>query len=107
MQGCAGAVETAHHIFVVCAHFTEWRTAAAVELAAQTQRKLEEYGIVFYLGQIPRISNFLTAEMLPDPIKRHKLSTHIASDWHTSSIRLAGRIFGCIQRTMAARSTTG
>ncbi|KAJ7278755.1 hypothetical protein C8J57DRAFT_1221587 [Mycena rebaudengoi] len=122
MQGCAGAVESAHHIFVVCAHFTEWRTAAAVELAARTQRKLEEYGIAveeqrslaqaatslfsdnaelwplkmsqFYLGQIPRISDFLTAEMLPDPIKRRKLSTHIASDWHTSSIRLAGRIFG-------------
>ncbi|KAJ7805518.1 hypothetical protein B0H14DRAFT_2880445 [Mycena olivaceomarginata] len=57
----------------------------------------------YYLGQVPRTDDLITPALIPETIKRRKLSVHLASDWHTSSIRLAGRIFGSVQRTMAAR----
>ncbi|KAJ7698829.1 hypothetical protein B0H14DRAFT_3904700 [Mycena olivaceomarginata] len=53
------------------------------------------------------IQNFITYRTLPDTIKRRKLASHLSSDWHTSAIRLAGRIFGSAQRTMAARAAAG
>ena len=58
----------------------------------------------YYLGQIPTTANLITMALVPENIKRRKLSTHIASEWHTTAIRLAGRIFGSIQRTMASRA---
>ncbi|KAJ7255014.1 hypothetical protein B0H12DRAFT_1050396 [Mycena haematopus] len=132
--GCM-AVESMHHIFVDCVHFSAWRDAAAEEVATRTERKLVEAGIVidhvqcpiliaakslfiddavvwplkisqYYLGQIPSIEAHITRDLLPDAVKRRKLTSHLSSDWHTSSIRLAGRIFGSIQRTMAARATS-
>ncbi|KAJ7670832.1 hypothetical protein DFH06DRAFT_1370021, partial [Mycena polygramma] len=133
-MGC-DAVESAHHIFVDCLHFAEWRADAAVEVVVRTERKLVEAGITgdadqsaillaakslfvddptiwplkisqYYLGQLPSIREHITKEMLPNPIKRRKLSSHLSSDWHTSAIRLAGRIFGSVQRTMAARAAS-
>ncbi|KAJ7243120.1 hypothetical protein B0H12DRAFT_1131436, partial [Mycena haematopus] len=132
--GCM-AVESMHHIFVDCAHFSAWRNDAAEEVATRTERKLVEAGIVidhvqrpiliaakslfiddavvwplkisqYYLGQIPSIEAYITRGLFPDAAKRRKLMSHLSSDWHTSSIRLAGRIFGSIQRTMAARATS-
>ncbi|KAJ7886574.1 hypothetical protein B0H14DRAFT_2563254 [Mycena olivaceomarginata] len=61
----------------------------------------------YYLSQTPSIQNFITYRTLPDTIKRRKLASHLSSDWHTSAIRLAGRIFGSVQRTMAARAAAG
>ncbi|KAJ7791452.1 hypothetical protein B0H14DRAFT_2254900, partial [Mycena olivaceomarginata] len=55
----------------------------------------------YYLGQTPSIQNLITYRTLPDAIKRRKLASHLSADWHTSAIRLAGRIFGSVQRTMA------
>jgi hypothetical protein len=127
--GCL-AVESMHHIFVDCTLFTEWCEDTANELVVRTTAKLVEAGIPgeqqqwilraakclfaddaeiwplkisqYYVGQIPRIRDRITATVVPDVVKRRKLASHISADWHTSAIRLAGRIFGGIQRTMAA-----
>jgi hypothetical protein len=129
--GC-DAVESMHHVFVDCDHFADWRSDARDELVTRTEQKLEEAGIAntdrrlilnaakslfvddaavwplkisqYYLGRIPSIQTYVTSSMLPDMVKRRKLTSHLASDWHMCSIRLAGRIFGSIQRTMAARA---
>ncbi|KAJ7936521.1 hypothetical protein B0H13DRAFT_1554079, partial [Mycena leptocephala] len=42
--GC-NAIEDQHHIFVDCPRYASWRTTTANELAARTNRKLEEKGI--------------------------------------------------------------
>ncbi|KAJ6465379.1 hypothetical protein C8R45DRAFT_1173918, partial [Mycena sanguinolenta] len=55
----------------------------------------------YYLGQIPSIQAHITGGASLDIVKKRKLMSHLASDWHLCSIRLAGRIFGSIQRTMA------
>ncbi|KAJ7314773.1 hypothetical protein DFH08DRAFT_972515 [Mycena albidolilacea] len=89
-----------------------------VEVSLRTERKLEEADMreddlwplkisQFYLGQTSSIQNFITYRTLPDTIKRRKLASHLSADWHTSAIRLAGRIFGSVQRTMAARAAAG
>ncbi|KAJ7837615.1 hypothetical protein B0H13DRAFT_1733192 [Mycena leptocephala] len=128
---CSNVIESMHHIFVDCRKFEGWRTEAGAEVATRTERKLAEMGIAlwdqqpilraakslfvddpiiwplkmsqYYLGQVPRTDDLITPALIPETIKRRKLSVHLASDWHTSSIRLAGRIFGSVQRTMAAR----
>ncbi|KAK7036888.1 hypothetical protein R3P38DRAFT_2517069 [Favolaschia claudopus] len=130
-MGC-DAVESMHHIFVDCIHFSHWRIDTASELVARTAAKLNEAGLPdeeqvsvllaakslfidddltwplrmsqYYLGHIPSLRGFITVANIPGVVKRRKLLTHISADWHTTSIRLAGRIFGSIQRTMAARA---
>ncbi|KAJ7354122.1 hypothetical protein DFH08DRAFT_804045 [Mycena albidolilacea] len=57
-----------------------------------------------YLGQIPGIQAHITSGLLSGMVRRRKLTSHLAFDWHMCSIRLAGRIFGSIQRTMAERA---
>ncbi|KAJ7696107.1 hypothetical protein B0H17DRAFT_929950, partial [Mycena rosella] len=117
-------IESMHHLFVMCSHFHEWRRDAAEEVETRTERKLMEAGIPveeqrtilcaakslfnddpsvwplkitqFYVGQVPSTQDLITSVMLPDGIKRWRLSSHIASEWHTSAIRLAGRIFGSV-----------
>ncbi|KAJ7202715.1 hypothetical protein C8J57DRAFT_977749, partial [Mycena rebaudengoi] len=108
---CGNAVESMHHVFVDCRDFESWRMTAADELVNRTELKLIEAEIPptvwpltisqYYIGQIPSLNDLITREMIPDTIRRRKLTSHVASDWHTSSIRLAGRIFGSFQRTMA------
>jgi hypothetical protein len=129
-SGCA--VESMHHIFVECTHFADWRRDAANELFARTALKLTEAGIPeeaqqwvlqaakslftddaviwplkisqYYVGQLPSIREHVSVALIPNVVKRRKLWSHISADWHTGAIRLAGRIFGSIQRTMAARA---
>ena len=61
---------------------------------------------LFYVGQIPKIAALLAASdvssqsVLP-PINSKRLIVNIANDWHTSSILLAGRIYGDFQRRIA------
>ncbi|KAJ7912185.1 hypothetical protein B0H13DRAFT_1613873 [Mycena leptocephala] len=94
-----------HHI-VDCRKFEGWRTEAGVEVTTRTERNLlailDRQSI--YTQLIPRTDDLITPALIPETIKRRKLSVELASDWHTSSIRLAGRIFGNIQCTMAARA---
>ncbi|KAJ7687240.1 hypothetical protein B0H17DRAFT_890124, partial [Mycena rosella] len=107
---CNDGVESMHHLFVMCSHFHEWRRDAVEEVETRTERKSlfnDDPSVwplkitQFYVGQIPSTQDLITSVMLPDGIKRRGLSSHIALEWHTSAIRLAGRIFGSVQRTMA------
>jgi hypothetical protein len=65
--------------------------------AAVWPMKISQY----YLGQIPGIQAHITSSLLLDMVRRQKLVSYLAFDWHMCSIRLAGRIFGSIQQTMA------
>ncbi|KAJ7838263.1 hypothetical protein B0H13DRAFT_1650948 [Mycena leptocephala] len=106
LGGCA--VESMHHIFVECTHFADWRRDAARELLARTALKLTEAGIPEeaqqWVLQAAIIREHVSVALIPNVVKRRKLWSHISADCHTSAIRLAGRIFGSIQRTMAARA---
>ena len=55
---------------------------------------------LYYLGQIPCMG-----QLISDPninlVQRRCLESHIATDWHFPSIRLAGRIFCDFQKWMA------
>lgn len=53
---------------------------------------------LYYLGQIPNLDPSISREAGMVEIEKRRLRSHISSDWHTSSIRLAGRIFGDYQR---------
>jgi len=57
---------------------------------------------MFYLGQIPDLETLIPPDHGLNKITMMKLKTHLSSDWHMSSIRLAGRIFGDHQRRMAS-----
>ncbi|KAJ6453852.1 hypothetical protein DFH09DRAFT_952408 [Mycena vulgaris] len=108
------------------------RSEAAEELLNRTEQKLTEAGLSedthrpilhaakslfidepsvsplkitqYYLGHIPSTKSLITRSDVPDTLKHRKLSSHIAAEWHTSAIHLAGRIFGSVQRKMAARA---
>ena len=56
---------------------------------------------MYYLGQIPDINTLIPPDHDMNKITLLRLKAHISSDWHTSSIRLAGCIFGDYQRRMA------
>jgi hypothetical protein len=59
---------------------------------------------MFYLGQLPDLDLIIESGVVTvtiGEIKKKRLKAHISSDWHTSSIRLAGRIFGDYQRRVA------
>ncbi|KAJ7860908.1 hypothetical protein B0H13DRAFT_1639245, partial [Mycena leptocephala] len=116
--GC-DAVETPHHLFVDCPRFNDWRTVASEsrDVIRRTSLKLDEQdslfrddgavwplgSSLFYLGQLPSFDILVPEDQLSDPILRRKLLSHLASDWHSACIRLAGRIFGYFQWEMAAR----
>ena len=56
---------------------------------------------MYYLGQIPDLDVLIPHNHRLDSVTLMRLKTHLSSDWHTSSIRLAGRIFGDYQKRMA------
>ncbi|KAJ7176386.1 hypothetical protein C8R43DRAFT_872728 [Mycena crocata] len=132
-MGC-NAIEDQHHIFVHCERYTEWRTKASEELLHRTKSKLCEKGLEetdavgllhtvkslfidapvwplqysqYYLGHIPKLNGLIPKKPDdPDKLSMTRLEHHLASDWHTSCIRLAGRIWGDWQREMARLSNT-
>ena len=121
--------ESARHLFIKCQHYQQWRDEASKQIVEKTKLKIETIGCgetttdnlisaakslfiddhkiwplhysLYYLGQIPCLK-----QLIADPdinfIQRRRLESHIATDWHLSSIRLAGRIFGDFQKRMAA-----
>ncbi|KAJ4481323.1 hypothetical protein C8R41DRAFT_841747 [Lentinula lateritia] len=131
--GCR-ALEDPHHLFVECKRYTEWRVETSKEIENRTQRKLTEKGFeetsqtsllqtakslfindkdiwplqysFYYLGHIPKLDSLLPYSPTMTPIAREQLLHHLAADWHTHIIRLAGRIFGDYQREMAKRLTS-
>jgi hypothetical protein len=118
-----------HHIFVNCMQYSRWRDDANRELVERTELKLTNMKIegavrdgllatakslfsdstavwplhhsLFYLGQIPNLDLLISREAGIGEMEYRRLRAHISSDWHTASIRLAGRIFGDYQRKMA------
>lgn len=128
---CLGCDATGdmHHIFVYCRQYERWRDDARRELLERMELKLHNmqseeavktglleaakflftdsaiiwplHRSLYYLGQIPNLDLLISKEAGMSEIARRRLRSHISSDWHTSSIRLAGRIFGDYQRRMA------
>jgi hypothetical protein len=114
---------------VECIVYQQWRDEALEQLISKTILKLDLMKIenpirtnilsaakslfaddpmiwplhltMYYLGQIPNLDTFIPFAHSLNKITLIRLKTHISSDWHISSIRLAGRIFGDYQRRMA------
>lgn len=126
--GCAD-IETMRHLFVKCLVYKQWRDEAADQVTERTMLKLETMQIegvmmdklcnaakslfsdspsvwplhltMYYLGQIPDLDVLIPPNRGLNSVTLMRLKTHLASDWHTSCIRLAGRIFGDFQKRMA------
>jgi len=125
--GC-DATETPRHLFVNCIKYQEWRDESLKEVLDRTELKLATFEIVgdtkenimaaakslfidssiwplhfslYYLGQLPNLNILFSENSNINPVQKRRLVSHLAVDWHTSSIRLAGRIFGDFQKRMA------
>ena len=127
--GC-DEVEDMHHVFVYCSVYRGWRIEAGSSVVEWTKEKLDTMEIegvvrdnlleaakslfiddplvwplqktLFYLGQLPKIDPLINSGSVDlGEIRRRRLKSHIVNGWHTSCIRLAGRIFGDFQRRMA------
>ncbi|KAF8876375.1 hypothetical protein CPB84DRAFT_1649434, partial [Gymnopilus junonius] len=90
--GCR-ALEDIHHIMLDCPRFEPIRSSArscATGLFHDTDTwpAGESY---YYLGVIPRID---LDEDSQAPTQNTSLHARLADNWHTLSIRLAGRIWG-------------
>lgn len=126
--GCP-VTETPHHIFVLCQRFDSLRSSEHASLMSSIQRRLddaeiqEEYqrsishlakfifsdsislwplqSTVFFLGQIPKVEPLLSTLSMANSLNRSRLIHNIANDLHLSSVRLASRIFGDLQKTIS------
>lgn len=56
---------------------------------------------VYYLGKHPSPAPYINETTVKNVIIRRRATSHIAMEWHSRSIRLAGLIFGDYQRCMA------
>jgi hypothetical protein len=128
--GCP-VTENPHHIFAVCGHFSEFRTKELASLIVSIKKRLDEAAIdhhhqlsiiqlakcifsdsdifwplhstVFFLGQIPKIEPLLSPLAMNNSVNRSRLIHNIATDLHLSSVRLASRIFGDLQKIITKR----
>jgi hypothetical protein len=130
-HGC-DAIEDQHHLFVKCKRYAGWRTSATEEVHTRTENKLIEKGIkeadrvdllaiakslfsdnatiwplhycTYFLGHIPKFDHALPKTLDSVTLTQTRLGHHFACDWHTACIRLAGRIWGDMQREMARKT---
>ena len=130
--GCPDS-ETPHHVFVVCGRFSEYRSKELASLTISIKRRLDDAGIAtpcqsailhlaksiftdsetvwplhstaFFLGQIPKIEPLLSPLSITNSVNRSRLIHNLATDLHLSSVRLASRIFGDLQREISKRHT--
>jgi hypothetical protein len=128
--GCPDT-ESPHHIFVDCDRFSELRAKELATLTCGIEKRLcdaelspvdqtpviqtaksifSDSDIVwplrsasFFLGQIPKIDILISPLSIPNSVNRYRLIHNIAADMHLSSVRLASRIFGDLQKTMSKR----
>jgi hypothetical protein len=128
--GC-WTIEDAHHIFVHCPMFNKFREEASKNVGAETSKLLdkvenfigiEKDNIIqlakslfsdcrfwplqhtqYYLGHIPKITDHLSQTNL-GTLACDRLKRNLHCTWHLAGIRLAGRIWGDVQRRMAIRS---
>ena len=130
--GC-DATESPRHLFIKCPKYQDWRDESLKEMITKTELKVETFEIVgeakenimetakslftdseiwplhfslYYLGQIPNLNKLFPENSNINPIQKRRLISHLAADWHSSSIRLAGRIFGDFQKRMAILNDT-
>jgi hypothetical protein len=128
--GCPDS-ETPHHVFAVCQRFSEWRIKELASLTIAIKKRLDDADIerphqlpilhlakfiftdsdtvwplhstVFFLGQIPKIEPLLSPLSMSSSVNRSRLIHNIAADLHLSSVRLASRIFGDLQKEISKR----
>ena len=128
--GCP-ANEDPHHVFVLCPRFSDLRHKELDSLTSSLKRRLDDAVIdssvhtriiklakslfsdstlhwplgstSFFLGQIPDIEAYLQHPSLTNHLHRSRLIHNIASDMHLSSVRLASRIFGDLQKVISKR----
>ncbi len=128
-MGCQ-TVEDVHHIFTICPSFAEYRTEARRKVVDDTSKLIDKEKLLeaserekimnlaeslfsdcliwplkctqYYLGHIPRIDD----HMQVGSVKQERLRHNLHSMWHLAAIRLAGRIWGEVQRRMAIQSNT-
>ena len=55
----------------------------------------------YYLGQIPKIGPLLPSSTVTNSLNQSRLIHNIANDLHLSSVRLASRIFGDLQKDIS------
>ena len=128
--GCL-ATESPHHIFAICGRFSELRNKELASLSLSVKGRLDDAAIgpphqssilqlakfifsdsdlvwplhstVFFLGQIPKVEPLLSPLSMPNSVNRSRLIHNIATDLHLSSVRLASRIFGDLQKEISRR----
>ena len=128
--GCPDT-ESPHHVFVECPRYSELRSKEIVSLVLSIEKRMLEAKLVpddqalllqlarslfsdsetvwplvsatFFLGQIPKINPLIPPYSISNLVYRSRLVHNIASDMHLSSVRLASRIFGDLQKVMSKR----
>jgi hypothetical protein len=130
--GC-NATETPRHLFIKCPKYQKWRDEASKEVSEKTELKMETIGIagetrnglikaakslftdskiwplqfsLYYLGQLPNLEKLFPQNSNISFIQKRRVISNLAADWHTTSVRLAGRIFGDFQKRMAVLNET-
>ncbi|KAJ7500940.1 hypothetical protein B0H11DRAFT_1714061, partial [Mycena galericulata] len=111
-MGCA-AIEDAHHIFVDCTRYDDWRSKASEELHTRARDKLSLFSdncslwplhySAYFLGHIPKFMHLLPPGHELPKLAFARLIHHLSAEWHTTSIRLAGRIWGHWQKETAVK----
>ena len=129
-MGC-NAIEDPHHVFVLCKAFGKLRDNATDELVKKTKRRIETTGLeeaqftsllntakflfsdcpntwplhysFYYLGHIPKLNALVNQDLFTSRLKLERFLHNVSSDWHMSTIRLASRIWGMVQKEMAKR----
>jgi len=128
--GCLD-IESPHHVFVDCPRYAELRNRELDSLFLSVEKRLLEAKLspadqalllesvkslfsdseivwpldsaLFFLGQIPKIDPLIPPHCINNLVNRSRLVHNIASDMHLSSVRLASRIFGDLQKVMSFR----
>ena len=123
-------IENPHHIFVSCDRFSDLRSNEltaihtaiknrldAADINSRNQKPLLDlaksifansdswplYSTYYYIGQIPKIGPLLPLSTFDNSVNHSRLIHNIASDLHLSSVRLASRIFGNLQKGISKR----
>ena len=128
--GC-NAIEDTHHIFVLCKSFEKLGADVCWEVVEKTKWKIDTAGLeeaqfmslltiakslffdcskpwplhhsFYYLGHIPKLNAHIESDIFGSRLKHERFIHNIYGDWHMSSIRLASRIWGKLQKEMAKR----
>ena len=128
--GCPDT-ESPHHIFVDCPRYSELRAKELDSLITCVEKRLHEAKLppedqalllqsaksmfsdsqtfwpldsaTFFLGQIPKVDPLIPPNSMNNLVNRSRLVHNVASDMHLSSVRLASRIFGDLQKAMSKR----